>query len=137
MTQRVMALDIGDVRIGVAVSDPTRTIAQGICYIKRIGYTKDIAQIKEISQKYETNILVVGLPKLLSGKEGEQASKTRAFGTELTKHGFEVLYQDERLSSKSAENILISGDVNRQERKLNIDKIAAAIILQTWLDQNK
>ena len=137
MTQRILALDVGDVRIGVAVSDPTQTIAQGICFIKRIGYSKDIAQIKELAQKYETNIIVVGLPKLLNGQEGEQALKTRTFGNELIKHGFELIYYDERLSSKSAESILISGNMNRQERKLNVDKIAAAIILQAWLDQNK
>lgn len=134
--QRILALDIGDVRIGVAVSDPMRCIAQGLCYIKRIGYSRDIAEISALADQYGTKEVVLGLPKLLSGVEGEQAQKTRAFGEELVKHGFEVYYQDERLSSKSAESILISGNMSRQNRKQNVDKIAAAIILQTWLDMN-
>ncbi|MDY5730033.1 MAG: Holliday junction resolvase RuvX [Eubacteriales bacterium] len=132
---RVIGLDVGDVRIGVAVSDPLQMIAQSVGYIKRIGYSKDIAQIKEYALQYETKTLVLGLPKLLSGIEGEQAQKTRAFGAELEKHGFEIIYQDERLSSKTAESVLIAGNMQRKDRKQHVDKIAAAIILQVWLDK--
>lgn len=134
---RVLGLDIGDVRIGVAVSDPLQTIAQALDYIKRIGYSKDIAQIQNYADQYQTKTLVLGLPKLLSGEEGEQARKTRAFAMELEKEGFEVLFQDERLSSKSAESILIENNMRRENRKHSVDKIAAAIILQTWLDKQK
>lgn len=132
---RVLGLDVGDVRIGVAVSDPMQTIAQALGYIKRIGYAKDIAQIQNYSTQYHTKVLVLGLPKLLSGEEGEQARKTRAFAEELKKSGFEVLFQDERLSSKSAESLLIENNMRRENRKHSVDKIAAAIILQTWLDK--
>ncbi len=135
LKERIIALDVGDVRIGVAVSDPFGIIAQPVCFIKRIGYSKDIKSIKEIADEYKTNTLLLGLPILLSGEEGEQAKKTKQFAEELKKYGFEIIFQDERLSTKSATNILIEGNIDRKNRKTNVDKIAAAIILQQWLDK--
>lgn len=132
---RIIALDIGDARIGVAVSDPMGIIAQPVCFIKRIGYSKDIKNIQEIAKEYQTNTLLIGLPVLLSGEEGEQAQKTKLFADELKKYGFDIMFQDERLSTKSANDILIEGNMDRKKRKTNVDKIAAAIILQQWLDK--
>lgn len=134
---RVLGLDIGDVRIGVAVSDESRTISQSLYYIKRIGYSKDTERILEIMSEYNCDLIVLGLPKLMSGIEGAQAEKTKAFGDELVKKGCIIEYQDERLSSVAAESILIEANTSRKKRKQNIDKIAASFILQMWLDKNK
>lgn len=129
---RLLALDVGDVRIGVAVSDENQRIALGVDYIKRIGYSKDIAAIKQYCDTYKTNTIVVGLPKLMSGVEGEQAKKTKEFAKVLEQNGFEVIFQDERLTSVSANKVLSSGSV--KNKKQYVDKIAATIILQMYLD---
>lgn len=134
---RVLGLDVGNVRIGVAVSDSLRTIAQSLCYIKRIGYSKDVEKIIQISSEYDCDTIVVGLPKLMSGIEGTQALKTREFADELIKKGCNVEFQDERLSSVAAESVLLEANTSRKKRKQNIDKIAASFILQMWLDKNK
>lgn len=134
---RVLGLDVGNVRIGVAVSDSLRTIAQSLCYIKRIGYSKDVEKIIQISSEYDCDTIVVGLPKLMSGIEGTQALKTREFADELIKKGCNVEFQDERLSSVVAESVLLEANTSRKKRKQNIDKIAASFILQMWLDKNK
>lgn len=134
---RVLGLDIGNVRIGVAVSDSSRTIAQSLCYIKRIGYSKDTEKIIQIASEYDCDTIVVGLPKLMSGIEGTQALKTREFADELIKKGCNVEFQDERLSSVAAESVLLEANTSRKKRKQNIDKIAASFILQMWLDKNK
>lgn len=134
---RVLCLDYGDSKIGVAVSDLSNTIAQSLCYIKRIGYSKDIEKIQNIMLEYDCNLVVLGLPKLMSGEEGSQALKTRAFGDELEKLGINVEYQDERLSTVAAESILIQANTRREKRKHYVDKIAASFILQMWLDKKK
>lgn len=136
MNKRVLGIDVGDVRIGVAVSDPGLLISQGLSYIKRIGYSKDIAAIKDICIKYgDIETIVVGLPLLMSGIEGEQARKTKEFASKLEENGFNIIFQDERLSSVSATSVLINNGVRREKRKNFVDQIAATIILQSWLDK--
>lgn len=134
MNERILSLDIGDVRIGIAVSDPTRTIASPVEVLHRIGWGPDVRHIVSLCQTYDTKIVLSGLPLNMDGSEGFQAQKVRQFCSQLEKAGLTVWYQDERLTTVTAEDSLIEGNVSREERKHVVDKVAAAIILQQWLD---
>jgi putative Holliday junction resolvase len=134
MNERIVCLDIGDVRIGVAVSDPTGTIATPVEVIRRIGWGPDTKKIRQICDRYGTVRILSGLPLNMDGTEGFQAKKVRDFCAQLEKAGLEVIFQDERLSTVSAEEALIEGGVSRDGRRQVVDKVAAAVILQQWLD---
>jgi putative Holliday junction resolvase len=137
MNERIVCLDIGDVRIGVAVSDPTGTIASPLEVIRRIGWGPDTRRILEICGRYETNRILSGLPLNMDGSEGFQTGKVREFCHRLEDAGLSVTFQDERLSTVTAEDALIEGGISRTDRKRSIDKVAAAVILQQWLENNK
>ncbi|MBR3494879.1 MAG: Holliday junction resolvase RuvX [Clostridia bacterium] len=134
MNERIVCLDIGDVRIGVAVSDPARIIASPVEVITRIGWGPDTRKIAEICRRYETVNVLSGLPLNMDGTEGFQAEKVRALCRQLELAGLQVRFQDERLTTVSAEQSLLEGNVHRAKRKTTIDKVAAAVILQSWLD---
>ena len=134
MAGRVIALDVGDVRIGVAVSDPTGTIAQPLDVYKRVGYGPDSKYVKALCDRYETDQVLLGLPLNMDGTLGGQAQKAQDFGRVLEERmGLTVFYQDERRTTVTAEQVLISGNVRREDRKLYVDKLAAAVILEQWL----
>jgi len=135
MDERVLGLDIGDVRIGTAVSDPGRTIATPAEVIRRVGWGPDVRKIAELCSRFDTREIVSGLPLNMDGSEGFQAGKVRAFCAQLEKAGFRVSYQDERLSTVAAEEALLEDNRSREERKQMVDKVAAALILQEWLDR--
>lgn len=135
MDERVLGLDIGDVRIGTAVSDPGRTIATPAEVIRRIGWGPDVRKIAELCSRFDTREIVSGLPLNMDGSEGFQAGKVRAFCAQLEKAGFRVFFQDERLSTVAAEEALLEDNRSREERKQMVDKVAAALILQEWLDR--
>lgn len=137
MNERIVALDIGDVRIGVAVSDLSRTIASPAEVITRIGWGPDARRIRDICDRFETTIVVSGLPLNMDGSEGFQAKKVREFCHQLTIAGLTVFFQDERLTTVSAEEALMEGNLSRKDRKNKVDKIAAALILEQWLKENK
>ncbi len=137
MNERIVCLDIGDVRIGVAVSDPTGTIATPVEVIKRVGWGPDTRKVKDICDRYETIRILSGLPLNMDGTERFQAEKVRAFCAQLEKAGLNVIFQDERLSTVSAEDALIEGGVSRSGRKQVVDKVAASVILQQWLESQK
>lgn len=134
-----IALDIGDVRIGVAVSD-----LLGITANPRETYTRkkddisaDIAYFCNYAKNEDADAFVLGLPKNMDGTEGDRAKITREFGDMLHQaSGLPVFYQDERLTTVSAERMLIDADVRRDKRKKVIDKVAATIILQSYLDSH-
>lgn len=140
MQKHKIALDVGDVRIGVAVSDllgitanPRETYVR-----KKDDVSADIAYFCEYAKKEDADAFVLGLPKNMDGTEGERAQVTRQFGNMLEKaSGLKVFYQDERLTTVSAERMLIDADVRREKRKKVIDKVAATIILQAFLDSHK
>ena len=138
LTGRIMGLDIGNNTIGVAVSDLMGMTAQGITTIKREIKKKDIEAIKDIIKEQNVNLIVSGLPKNMNGTVGPQAEKVMKF-CELIKEEtkLEVEFWDERLTTVSAEKMLISGDVSRKNRKKVIDKLAAVLILQNYLDFKK
>ena len=131
--QRVIALDVGDVRVGVAVSDVMGLIAQPLEVYKRIGYNPDCKYVLSLCERFETKHLVLGLPLNMDGSQGEQARKIIAFGDKLKEAGLTVDYQDERMTTITAEQALVSGNMHRADRKKTVDKVAAAIILQQWL----
>ena len=130
---RVLALDVGDVRIGVAVTDPTGTIAQPLEVYRRVGYGPDCRYVQELCRRFDTTVVLLGLPLNMDGTRGGQAEKAQAFGKVLSDAGLDVRYQDERMTTVTAERVLISGSVRREDRKQCVDKLAAAVILEQWL----
>lgn len=130
---RVIALDVGDVRIGVAVTDPTGTIAQPLEVYRRVGYGPDCRYVQELCRRFDTTVVLLGLPLNMDGTRGGQAEKAQAFGKVLSDAGLDVRYQDERMTTVTAERVLISGSVRREDRKQCVDKLAAAVILEQWL----
>jgi putative holliday junction resolvase len=131
---RVLGLDIGDRRIGIAVSDESRIIASPHSVLERVGWGPDSKKIAALMQETGAALIVSGLPLNMDGTAGFQAQKVLDFCNVLTKQGFQVVFQDERLSTVTAEDALIDGGVRREDRKHVVDKVAAAVILQTWLD---
>lgn len=135
--ERIMGLDVGDKTIGVAISDLLGITAQGITTIRRTSKKEDYGVLKELIDEYNIKKVVVGLPKNMNGTVGPQGEKTIKFAEKLkNKFNVDIIYQDERLTSKAAERMLIAGDVRRDKRKNVIDKVAATFILQTYLDSN-
>lgn len=133
---RIIALDIGDVRIGVAVSDLMRIIANPRETYVRKDEDADIAYFIELAKKEEADTFVVGLPINMDGTEGPRVDICRDFGEKLReKSGLKVEYQDERLTTVTAERMLIEADVRREKRKQVIDKVAATIILESYLNR--
>lgn len=137
MGRRILCLDVGDVRIGIAVSDVSRTIATPVEVLKRVGWGPDSRHIRALCDQYETDEVVSGLPLNMDGTEGFQAKKVRDFCAQLEKLGLRVYYQDERLSTVSAEEYLLEDNMSRAGRKNNVDKVAAAVILREWLDKQE
>lgn len=138
---RKIGLDVGDKTIGVAVSDPLGITAQGITTIERVGIRKDSGKVIDYIKKYECDTVVMGLPLSMSGEDSEQTIRVREFRTMLENKmkstgikGVKVVWQDERLTTVQAERIMIQADVRRNKRKEVIDKQAAIIILQSFLD---
>ena len=132
---RVMALDYGDVRIGIALSDVTRFLASGYENYTRVSIESDCKHIAEIAKSNNVKVIVLGLPLNMDGSSGERVEKTKQFANVLTNYtDAKIDYLDERLTSVSAEKILISADVSRKKRKEVLDKLSATIILQDYLD---
>ena len=131
---RTICLDIGEKRIGVAVSDLLDLTAQGVETIWVKGLEKDCARIEELCRQYETTHILSGLPLNMDGSEGFQAERSRAFGHYLADRGLDIRYQDERLSTRQARSVLLEADVRRSKRKAYIDQLAATYILQGFMD---
>lgn len=134
---RVIGIDYGTVRTGIAVSDPSALIAQPAGYIRCDSLSID-ELAEQIARKYadaNADSIVIGLPKHMSGDEGTHAGKVRELAALLEgKLKIKVDFLDERLTSVSAEKLLIEGNVSRAKRKEKIDSVAACIILQCYLD---
>lgn len=136
---RALGIDLGDVHIGLSVSDPLGYIAQPLESIRRVGPHKDIRRIGQRVRELEAVVVVVGLPLLMSGEEGEQAGKAREFAEALERSlsGVRVELWDERLTTVEAERTMIRGGVRRKRRKTAVDPIAAALMLQSFLDARR
>jgi len=135
---RVLALDAGEKRIGVAVSDPLGIIAQGVTVITRKDPETDLNEIKRIVEEYKADSVVIGMPVNMDGTKGKSAEKVNEF-VEILKGrlSIPVYTYDERLSTKESEKFLISADVSRKKRKQVIDKMAAQLILESYLERLK
>ncbi len=132
----MLALDFGEKRIGVAVSDPLGITAQPVRTIHRKGKKKDIAELLEIIRQYEAVQVVVGLPLHADGSVGEIAKKAKKFGEAVrAASGLPVDYLDERFTTLEAKEVLLQADMSRERRKEVIDKMAAQLILQRYLDK--
>lgn len=128
-------MDVGEVLIGVAVSDPSEIIAQGLDSIRRVNLKKDAETIKNLVNEHETGKLVVGLPKMMSGEIGIQAQKVLAFVESLKKTiEIPIIMWDERLTTVAANKVLIEADMSRKKRKKVADKLSAILILQGYLN---
>lgn len=131
-----MAIDFGGVRIGIAFSDPSRTIASPYKTYKRINLEKDVETLINLSKEKEVSLIVLGLPFNMDGSEGEMARKTRDFGDILgNASNIKIEYIDERLTSLEAEEMMIDAGLRREERKKIIDKLAASLILESYLNK--
>lgn len=136
--KRIMCLDYGDVRIGIAMSDLLQTIASPFETYTRKSLNEDIQYFKELATNQSVEKIVIGLPYNMDGSVGERIEVTKQFGSLLQQElGLPVEYVDERLSSVEAEDILAEAGVPAIKRKGLIDKIAAGIILESYLNSRK
>ena len=140
---RKIGLDVGDRTIGVAVSDLLDMTAQGVTTIERIGIKKDTGKVMDYIKEYDCDTVVIGLPKKLDGTDSPQTEKVYEFRTKLENklrssglRDVKIEYYDERLTTVMAEKVLIEADVSRKKRKDVIDKQAAVLILQAYLDSH-
>ncbi len=138
-----IGLDVGDKTIGVAISDALNITAQGIMTIERIGIKKDTDKVIDLVKEHLCDTVVIGLPLKLDGTDSLQTEKVREFRTKLQNKlnakrmsDIKIEFQDERLTTVMAERILIDADMSRAKRKKVIDKQAAVIILQSYLDRS-
>ncbi len=136
MTMRVLGIDLGEKRIGVALSDEMGWTAQGLNVVVSSGRTdEDIRRIRELALQNKAEKIIVGLPLNMDGSSGARAEKAREFARRLGKSFIlPVEMWDERLTTAAAEKMLINADLRRSKRRKVIDKIAAALILQNYLD---
>lgn len=133
---RILGLDYGNKRVGVAVSDQLGWTAQPLTTLKMEGHQKLLKEIKSYLDQYQVEKIVVGMPYNMDGTRGKRAEITQAFINFLENNlKLPIIIQDERLTTIQAKNILLEADVSRAGRKKVIDKMAAALILQTYLDQ--
>ena len=132
---RVLALDVGSKRIGVAVSDELGITAQGLETVQRQNKRRDLEVLRQLLTKYQVKEVVIGLPLRLSGAEGTQAEKMRAFAQLLNSElGVTVHLWDERWTSTEANRVLREADLSIQKRAQAVDRMAAVLILQSWLE---
>jgi len=135
---RILGLDVGDKTIGVAVSDELLLTAQNLTVIKRVSKKEDFLQLKKIIEDYNIGKVVVGLPKNMNGTIGERGETSISFAEKIkNKFGIPIELWDERLTTVSAERVLLEADLSRKKRKEVIDKVAASFILQSYLDAKR
>lgn len=135
LMRRILALDIGTVRIGVAVSDPLGMFAQGISVLPAEGNWRE--ELDKLVGSYDPEILLLGVPLRTNGARGPEALKIEECASMLAERypKVKVRLHDERFSTVVAQQALLEGDVSRKNRKGKVDKVAAALILQSWLDR--
>ena len=133
---RILALDVGTKNIGMAICDPLGITAQSLPTIRRKGdLEKDLKFVTDAVVEYNVETIVVGLPKHMNGDEGPSCEMARDFASEIEKLvNTPIVFWDERMTSRIAENAMIEADVSRKKRKQKVDSLAAILILQNYLD---
>jgi putative Holliday junction resolvase len=135
---RIMALDVGNKRIGVALSDPTGTLASGVAVVAHRSREADAGAVAALARENEVAEIVVGLPLLLSGKAGEQARGAKRLGAELKRvSGLPVVYWDERMTTAAAHRLMYEAGIPGRRHAKRVDAAAAELILQSYLDWRK
>lgn len=135
---RLMCLDVGRKRIGIAVSDLLMLTAQGVETHYRKSFEHDVQRYKSIIKEYEVTKLIIGLPKNMNGTLGEMANEIIEYSKKLEEElNIPIEMYDERLSTKMATHTLIEGNVRRKKRKNYVDMIAASVILQSYMERCK
>jgi putative Holliday junction resolvase len=135
---RVLGLDVGDKKIGLSMSDSTRSIAQALKVYRRSTLEKDLNELKGIAEEHGIEEIVIGLPKDLSGAIGKRATEVMAFAEEIRKYtSINTVLWDERFSTNEANRIFEMAQVSHKKRKPFIDMMASQIILQGYLDAQK
>ena len=132
---RVLALDLGKKRIGLALSDPLGITAQGLPTLQRTRIREDLDALAKLAQEWDVRLLLMGHPLHMSGKEGRQAEYTREFAERLRERtGIELLYWDERLTTVAAQRVLRESGISIAKRAQAVDKLSAQILLGSYLD---
>ena len=132
---RLLGVDFGQVRVGLAISDPDRKFAFPLTTYQRRGADRDAAYFRDLAAREEVGTLVVGLPVHLDGREGVKAAEARAFGHLLAQTtGLPVVFYDERFTTTEAEAALWAAGLTHKRRKARRDRVAAQILLQAYLD---
>lgn len=134
---RVLGVDLGSERIGLALSDELGFLASSHSVLESRGRARDARAVAEIARANDAATIVLGLPLSLSGDEGPQAEKARRFGDALARHALEVHFWDERLTTLEAQRYLRDAGMRRAKRAQSIDAAAAAILLQSFLDARR
>ena len=134
--KKLLGIDYGERRVGVAVSDPLGSIALGLCTLQVTGRADAVRQVSEVCREKGVDVVVVGMPLNMNGSGSEMSAKVEKFVAELADvTGLEIITVDERLSSAMVERTLLDADMSRHKRKGVIDKMAAQVILQGYLDR--
>ena len=132
---RILALDIGEVRVGIAVCDPGERVASPVCVLPAREVTDNAKPFKRVLEDWEPELILSGLPYTLSGEEGPQAGRIRGVAASIGKAaGLPVEFTDERLSSQEAKRSLRESGMSERDMRGKIDMIAASVFLQAWLD---
>jgi putative Holliday junction resolvase len=132
--RRILALDVGKKRIGMAVSDALGFTAQGIPTLQRTRIREDLARLKELADNWNVELLLVGRPLHLSGSESRQSEYTSEFADRLAAHlKLPVVYWDERLTTAEAERLMRSGGATLEQRKNSVDRMSATLLLESYL----
>jgi len=133
---RVMALDIGEVRVGVAVSDPGERVASPVCVLPAAEVASGAKSFRRLLEDWEPELLLCGLPLTLAGEEGPQAARVRKVSSQVSAAtGLPVTFADERLSSAAAKRSLREKGYDERAMRGKVDMIAASLFLQAWLDE--
>jgi len=132
---RIMALDLGEKRIGIALSDPSHILARSLAVIPRKSRSEDFHRIREFVEKHRVLRLVIGLPTLLAGGEGQKAAWVRDYADHLSRTlSIEIVFWDESFTTVDAEKSLRLRGISKGKRRERVDAVAAAFILQSYLD---
>ena len=135
---RILGVDWGEKRIGLAISDPLRITAQPLDTVICSSPRKSAEEVARVTRAYKIELAVIGLPLRFNGTSGSQAQRVRAWGEKFSRvRALPVVYRDERMTSQEAERVLLQADLRRKRRRETTDRLAAQIILQGYLNQLK